>query len=83
MSDQAQGDAEAGRGEEATVLLVGELPDLSEYPRVQPGLLEELDGYLSCDYPDAFGVCLSEELAVDSFLVRAEVEIRGTYGKGG
>jgi hypothetical protein len=82
VSDQAQGDAKPGWGEEASVLLVGELPDLTEYLRVQPGLLEELDGDLSGDHPDALGVCLSEELAVDSFLFRAEVQVRGTYGKG-
>lgn len=78
MSDQAKGDAKTGWGEEATVLLVGELPDLTEYPRVQPGLLKELDGDLAGNDPNALGVCLSEELAVDSFLVGTEVQVRGT-----
>jgi hypothetical protein len=78
MADQAQGDTKAGWCKEASVLLVRNLPDFSKYSRVQSRLFEELDSDLSRHHSDTFGICLSEELAIDSFLIRGEVQIRSS-----
>jgi hypothetical protein len=49
VSDETQDDAEAGSGEEATVLSVGNLPYLAEDLRVEGGAFEEGHGALASD----------------------------------
>jgi hypothetical protein len=49
VTDETQNDAEAGPGEEATVLSVGNLPYLAEDLRVEGGAFEEGHGALAGD----------------------------------
>ena len=56
VTDKTQNDAEAGPGEQATVLSVGNLPYLAEDLRVEGGALEEGYGALASDNAQLVGI---------------------------
>lgn len=73
MAYEAQGDPKAGGGEEASVLAISDLPNFTEYSRIESGLFEEFDGDFARDDSYAFGICMTEELTIDALLVGSEV----------
>jgi hypothetical protein len=74
VSDETQDLAEAGHGQETTVLRVCDLPYLTQDRGRELGALEELDGNLACDYAELLRVGLLEEVLEDALLFGCEVE---------
>jgi len=74
VADQTQYLAEAGQGQEATVLRVCNLPYLAQHGRRKLGALEELDGDLARDDAELLRVGLLEEVLECALLVGREVE---------
>lgn len=74
VSDQTQDLAEAGHGQQTTVLCVCDLPYLAQDSWLELGALEELDGNLARYDAELLCVCLLEEVLEDALLVRCEVE---------
>lgn len=56
VSNETQNDAEAGPSEQATVLSVGNLPDLAEDLGVEGGAFEERYGALASDNAQLVGI---------------------------
>lgn len=74
VADQTQHLAEAGRGQEAAVFRVCDLPNLAQHGRRKLRTLEELDSDLACDDTELFRIGLLEEILECTLLVRREVE---------
>ena len=74
VADQAQDLAEAGHGQQATVLCVCNLPYFAQDSGGELGALEELDGDLACDDAELLCVGLLEEVLEDALLLGREVE---------
>ena len=74
VADQTQDLAEAGRGQEAAVLRVCNLPYLAQHGRRKLGPLEELDGDLARDDAELLRVGLLEQVLEGALLVGREVQ---------
>jgi hypothetical protein len=74
VSDEAQDLAEAGHGQETTVLGVSNLPYFTQDSWCQLGALEELDGDLACYDAQLLCVGLLEEILEDALFLGREIE---------
>jgi len=74
VADETQDLAEAGHGQQAAVLRVGNLPYLAQHRRRQLRPLEELDGDFARDDAELLGVGLLKQVLEDALLLGREVE---------
>jgi len=74
VADEAQDLAEAGHGQQAAVLRVGNLPYLAQDSGRELGALKELYGNLSCNDAQLLRVGLLEEVLEAALLLGREVE---------